>query len=119
MGEAVVEDKTESSEKVEGETEIEEIRQPRVARVPHTPTKVEWETHMLLHADDRSWCPCCVQGRAHSSQHVVSQEEERLGVTISKDCISMGTTKGEEKGDRSRALAHARQRDQCILAYAS
>ena len=43
VGEVVVEDKKEDSENVEVDTEIEEIRQPRAARVPHTPTKVEWE----------------------------------------------------------------------------
>ena len=53
----MIDDKKENPEKLEIEPEIDETRQPRAARVLHTPTKVEWDTHMLLHADYRSWCP--------------------------------------------------------------
>ena len=112
MGEAVVEEKAEDSDKVEAENE--EIRQPRVARVPHTPTKVEWDTHMLLHADYRSWCPFCVQGKAHSAHHVMSQEEERLGVTISMDYTYMGTMEEEEK---ETGVAHLLMHDNATSAF--
>ena len=106
MGEAVFEDKTESSETIESETEVEEIRQPRFARVLHTPTRAEWETHMLLHADYRSWCPHRARGKAHSANHVMSQAEERLGVTIRIDETCMGTAEEEQLTGIAHLLMH-------------
>ena len=95
MGEVVIDDEKENSEKIE--MEIDETRQPRVARVPHMPTKVEWDTHMLLHADYRSLCPFCVGGKAHSAHRVTSHEEERSDVTIRMDYTYLGTAEEEEQ----------------------
>ena len=69
---------------------------------------------MLLHADYRSWCPFCVQGKAHSAHHVMSQEEERLGVTISMDYTYMGTMEEEEK---ETGVAHLLMHDNATSAF--
>ena len=103
-----------NSEKIEIEPEVDEIRKPRVARVPHTPTKVDWDTHMLLHADYRSWCPFCVGGTAHSAHHVMSHEEERSGVTINMDYTYMGIAEEEEK---ETGVAHVLMHDNAASAF--
>ena len=66
--------------------EEEDCRQPAIARAPVTPTKSEWDARMLLHAEYRSWCPFCVQGKAHCNQHLKeTADEDNIGVTISMD----------------------------------
>ena len=90
--------------KGEAEEEVEESRQPKIARVPVKPTKAEWDAHMLLHAEYRSWCPYCVRGKAHSNQHALNKkEEEKIGVTISMDYTYMGS---EDDENDENGVAH-------------
>ena len=49
-------------EAIRGATPVEEeideaVRNPKIARRPHTPTKAEVVAHMTLHAEYRDWCP--------------------------------------------------------------
>ena len=98
----------EEEERGEQEEEQEESRQPKVARVPETPSKAEWDAHMLLHAEYRSWCPFCVKGKAHSNQHVASKDdEEKLGITISMDYTYMGSgMEIEDEDEGEGTVAH-------------
>ena len=69
----------------EGEERVEETIKPKVARTPKAPTAKEIEEHLPLHANYRDWCKWCVFGKGVSNHHVLSDDKERIGVTISMD----------------------------------
>ena len=73
-------DKVESAEIV-----AEETIKPRVARIPKAPTAREIEEHLPLHANYRAWCKWCVFGKGVSNHHVLGDEKDKIGVTISMD----------------------------------
>ena len=64
---------------------VEEVRKPRVARTPKAPTAKEIEEHLPLHANYRDWCKWCVFGKGISNHHVLSDEKDKIGITISMD----------------------------------
>ena len=107
VGEVVIYDEKENSEKIQIEPEVGEIRQPRVARVHHTSTKAEWDAHMLLHADYRSWYSFCAGGKAHSAHHVMSHEEERFGMNIRMGYTFIGNCRGRGEVDWGSAFVDA------------
>ena len=95
---------TMNEDKVEDVKDQEESRKPKVARVPNKPTKAEYDEHMLLHAEYRSWCPYCLQGKAVSNQHVAGiDSDDKLGVTISMDYTYMNA---ELDDDNDYGVAH-------------
>ena len=70
MGEiARQQEKEGGKEKGVEEPEEAEVRAPKVARKPRTPTKAEIDAHYPLHADYRDWCPHCKAGKGISNQH--------------------------------------------------
>ena len=100
---------------VEGEVEIEpteeatlsggcdendEVRAPKVAPRPYVPTKAEVEAHFPLHAEFRSWCKYCVEGKSVSRLHQRGDPtEELIGVTIGIDYCFMVPEESEEGMD--------------------
>ena len=74
-------------------------RAPRIASQPYVPTKAEIEAHFPLHAEYRSWCRFCVEGKGTSRQHRSGDKEESLGVTISIDYCFMVPEESEEGMD--------------------
>ena len=76
----------------------EEIRAPRVARRPYTPSKTEVEAHYPLHLEYRSWCPHCRAGRGISMQHryCPDVDESHIGVTWSLDYCFMTPEDAED-----------------------
>ena len=46
------------------EEDTEEVRAPKIARKPDTPTKAQIEAHFPLHAEYRSWCEFSLPVRA-------------------------------------------------------
>ena len=60
----------------EGSEEVEEARNPKVARRPIAPTKAMREAHEVHHADYREWCEHCVAGKGVSHQHRAAEKED-------------------------------------------
>ena len=62
--------------------EHEEARMAVAVQDPYTPTAAEKAKHDLTHANFRSWCRACVQGRGMSASHFrqdkLQQEEMRV-----------------------------------------
>ena len=85
-------------EKNEGE--VEENVVPKIAPRPYIPTKAEVAAHYPLHAEYRSWCKHCVEGKAASRLHHKGDPlEEPLGVTVSIDYCFMTPEESEEGMD--------------------
>ena len=59
-----------------GSEEIDEARNPRIARKPIAPTKAMREAHEVHHADYREWCDHCVAGKGVSHQHKAAEAKE-------------------------------------------
>ena len=59
------------------ETEDEEIIAPKIAPRPYTSTKAELDAHFPLHAEYRSWCKYCVEGKAASRLHHKGDPSEK------------------------------------------
>ena len=82
------------------DNEQEEARGLRIAGRPYTPTKAEIDAHFPLHAEYRSWCRFCVEGKAVSRPHYAKDpEEEQLGITISCDYCFWTPEEREEEMD--------------------
>ena len=82
---ARLEDGSGDGDKVE-DVENGEMRSPKIARTPPTPTKAEVAAHLASgHVDYRSWCPHCVHGRGMSHQHRTNNEEGSDDIVISID----------------------------------
>ena len=87
----------EEGEIEKAETEVEEIKKPKIARTPRAPTAKEIAEHVPLHAQDRSWCKWCVWGRGTSNHHKKGDPESKIGVTVSMDhCFA---TPGNRDGE--------------------
>ena len=53
-----------------------EARSVKTLMDPKQPTKDEVEAHNVNHLPFRSWCPCCVQGKARNIAHRRAAVEE-------------------------------------------
>ena len=93
--EIIGEDGIENADK---DAEVEEMRKPKPAARPYTPTRAEVYEHEVTHLPFRSWCKHCVHGRGVSSPHVRPDKKEKIGITISMDYCFMN---GEEDDDPS------------------
>ena len=51
----------------EAEEEEEEAEAQRPLRDPGSPSKAEWDEHMLTHIPTRPWCPHCLRGKGKDS----------------------------------------------------
>lgn len=72
----------------------------KVAGQPYSPTKAEMEAHFPLHAEYRSWCRWCVEGKAVSRPHVKGNpDEEALGNVIGVDYCFWTAEESEEEMD--------------------
>ena len=81
----------------EDEPDTEDIRKPRAARRPYTPTKAEVLEHFPLHLVYRSWCAHCVAGKSTLAQHNTEDPDRvRLGTTWSMDSCFLGPEEREE-----------------------
>ena len=94
----------EGAEKGDEETveEIDdgEMRSPKIARTPQTPTKAEVAAHLASgHVDYRSWCPHCVHGRGMAHQHRTRPDEESEEVVVSIDYNFVTQEEEEEDQD--------------------
>ncbi len=69
-----------------------EERPEKYVRAPTSPSREEFERHMVTHVPFRSWCVHCVRGRAVASPHKKAKDKEgdRLPV-ISLDYMFMGS----------------------------
>ena len=56
----------------------EEVRKPKPATRPYTPTRAEIYEHEVTHLPYRSWCRHCVHGRGVSSPHVKPDKKEKM-----------------------------------------
>ena len=91
------EDKAEAEiDEDEHRAEVEEVRKPKPAAKPYTPTRAAVYEHEVIHLPYRSWCRHCVHGRGVSSPHVKPNKMEKIGLTISTDYCFMN---GEEDDD--------------------
>jgi hypothetical protein len=54
-----------------------EARRPVSRRAPVAPTAKEIAEHDLVHLPFRSWCPCCVAGKAKHWPHFKKSQEEK------------------------------------------
>ena len=80
--------------------ENDEIRAPKIANRPYEPTRTEIDSHFPLHAEFRSWCKYCVEGKSASRPHRAGDpNEEPIGVTISIDYCFMVPEESEEGMD--------------------
>ena len=83
------------SEEDSEETDQEEARK-RVVAGPASPSRSEYENHVVTHWPYRSWCAHCVRGRAVASQHrKLPKDGESLIPLISLDYTHMGTNDEE------------------------
>ncbi len=74
-----------------------ESRAPKIASRPYIPTKAEIDAHYPLHAEYRSWCKFCVEGKEASRLHKRGDPtEEPVGVTVSIDYCFMTPEESEE-----------------------
>ena len=63
-------------ENADKDAEVEEMRKPKPAARPYTPTRAEVYEHEVTHLPFRSWCKHCVHGRGVSSPCETGQEGE-------------------------------------------
>ena len=57
----------------------DEVRKPKPATRPYTPTRAEVYEHEVTHLPYRSLCRHCVHGRGVSSPHVKAERKEKIG----------------------------------------
>ena len=57
----------------------DEARKPKMRRSPEEPTRQEREEHELTHLPFRSWCPCCIAGKARQWAHKRRANEKEEG----------------------------------------
>ena len=97
----------ESESRKEDDEEVEEVRKPKVGRIPKAPTKRELEEHLPLHIPYKAWCPICVSGEGihNQARKTVEGEGDRLGVTISFDYCFL-TSEGEADEDPKILIMH-------------
>ena len=76
----------------------EEVRKPKPANRPYTPTRMEIYEHEVTHLPYRNWCKHCVWGRGVSAPHPKPDKKEKIGITVSMDYCFMN---GEEDEDPS------------------
>ena len=55
----------------------QEAQSPKTLTSPITPTQKEIDEHYINHLPYRSWCPCCVMGRANEDPHRKVNEESK------------------------------------------
>ena len=91
---AIDEDGREGEERVDDDEE--EVRLPRRAARPYTPTKADWDEHLPLHLNYRDWCEDCVRAKAVCAPHRSSTEEPLEGVTWNMDYCFLGDKPEED-----------------------
>ena len=97
---------------IDEDGEDAEVRTPKVARKPRTPTRAEIDAHYPLHADYRDWCPHCVAGKGISNQHRSGKKpEEEIGTTVSMDYLFMVPEEAEEDMDAVLIVYDANRRN--------
>lgn len=74
----------------------DDVRRPKPASRPYTPTKKEVYEHEVTHLPFRSWCRHCVFGKGVSSPHQKPDKEEKIGVTVSMDYCFMNSEEKDE-----------------------
>jgi len=62
--------------------DAEEAAEAKVPRVSVRPTQEEVEKHNVTHLPFRSWCPCCVAGKAKSEPHRTKDPDRPMGTNI-------------------------------------
>ena len=93
----VVSKEEEEEVQEEGQNTEEEIRKPKPALRPYTPTQQEIREHEVTHLPFRSWCKHCVFGKGVHSPHPKPDDKEKIGITISMDyCFMVDDDEGEE-----------------------
>ena len=93
----------------------EEVRKPRPAVRPYTPTKAEVYEHEVTHLPYRTWCKHCVRGRGVSTPHRQGSREEKMGITISLDyCFMNG--EDEDEQDVPKILIMYDDHRECLWA---
>ena len=76
QGQGQVEEEAElESTEVVGEDGTGEGRRVRGPTQPYTPTEKERREHNLTHYPHRTWCECCMVGRAIAGAHARSRDE--------------------------------------------
>ena len=70
----------EEAEEEEQNTE-EEIRKPKPASRPYTPTQQEIREHKVTHLPFRLWCRHCVSGKGIHSPHPLPDDKDKIGIT--------------------------------------
>ena len=58
-----------------GSVEPDEGRPVRIPTVPYVPTERERREHNATHYPHRTWCECCMAGRAIAGKHERSRDE--------------------------------------------
>ena len=94
------EELAEGDEESRMQEDEEEGREAKENRTGAQVSKKERERHELTHCPYRSWCPYCVQGRAHKRPHKAKTKEdkEEVGVPrVSMDYFYMSTRDEEAK----------------------
>ena len=77
--------------------EDDDVRRPKPASRPYTPTREEVYEHEVTHLPFRTWCKHCVFGKGVSSPHVKPDNKEKIGITISFDyCFMVDEEKSED-----------------------
>ena len=62
--------------------DAEEAVEVNAPRVSVRPTQEEVEKHNVTHLPFRSWCPCCVAGKAKSEPHKSKDPDRPMGTNI-------------------------------------
>ena len=62
--------------------DAEEAVEVQASRVSVSPTQEEVEKHNITHLPFRSWCPCCVAGKAKSEPHRSKDPDRPMGTNI-------------------------------------
>ena len=108
------EEKPQTSDDGEERSREEEVRKPKPAARPYTPTKEEIREHEVTHLPFRPWCRHCVFGKGVRSPHLKSDDKEKIGTTISMDYCFMADD--EEEGDLPGVLVIWDDNHECLWA---
>ena len=96
----------------------QEAQSPKTLTSPITPTQKEIDEHYINHLPYRSWCPCCVMGRANEDPHRKVNEESKQSQipTIGIDFGFAGEE--EEIDDKINILVVKDHKTRAIFAHA-
>ena len=114
------------------EAEDEEAQAATTLPTPYMPTQSERDDHDLTHAQYRSWCEHCVQGRGVEMSHHQSGDHYERGVALigfdymfltTKDCYNRDEWKRNPEGEVDskhvlKILVVRDMKSKSIFAYA-